>query len=221
LRASCLERAPAANTEPDAQHSSSPAALRDYVKTMAEQGIDSIKFQLSSDDAFKPNGSEYVTYSDEEVAAIGEQARASNVMLTCHAQAAHSIKLAVKNGFRILYHCSLADDEALDMIEAKRLHAHRSAGGRHQTRRRTDGQRRIDRPIEARLSRRRVGGERRSDAGCHRAAGSQQSESNHEGWGVLQAADRSEDQRRDSIKKAGLPCDKPVFHHLLKIVVLI
>jgi imidazolonepropionase-like amidohydrolase len=120
LRASCLEHAPAVYAKPDGEARKGATAMREYVKEMADQGIDSIKFQLSSDDAFKADGSQFVTYSDEDVAAIGEQARASNVMLTCHSQAAHSIKLAVKHGFRILYHCSLADEEALDMLEAKK-----------------------------------------------------------------------------------------------------
>jgi imidazolonepropionase-like amidohydrolase len=40
------------------------------------------------------------------------------VTLACHAQAAHAVKLAVKNGFRILYHCTHADEEAQDLLEA-------------------------------------------------------------------------------------------------------
>jgi imidazolonepropionase-like amidohydrolase len=120
LRSSCLERAPASYAIPEGEGRKGPAALREYVKDMAEQGIDSIKFQLSSDDAFKPDGSEYVTYSEEEVAAIGAQARESNVMLACHSQAAASIKMAVRHGFRALYHCSRADQEALDMLEASK-----------------------------------------------------------------------------------------------------
>jgi imidazolonepropionase-like amidohydrolase len=54
------------------------------------------------------------------VAAIGAQARESNVMLACHSQASEAIKMAVRHGFRALYHCSLADAEALDMLEAHR-----------------------------------------------------------------------------------------------------
>lgn len=120
LRASCLERAPASYAIPESEGRRGVVSLREYVRDMAGQGIDSIKFQLSSDDAFKPEGSQFVTYSDEEVEAIGAQARESNVALACHSQAAASIKLAVKHGFRALYHCSMADEEALDMLEAKK-----------------------------------------------------------------------------------------------------
>ncbi len=124
LRASSLERLPdgalGVKVDPDAKHVRGPESMRAYVKEMAKEGVDSIKFLLSSDDAFTPGGSKQITYSDEEVAAIGAQARESGVSLACHAQAADAVKMAVRHGFRILYHCSHADEEALDMLEAKK-----------------------------------------------------------------------------------------------------
>ncbi len=124
LRASSLERLPdgalGMRAEPGAQHNRGPEAMRAYVEEMAREGVDSIKFLLSSDDAFTPGGSKKITYTDEEVAAISAQARESGVSLACHAQAAEAVKMAVRHGFRILYHCSHADEEALDMLEAKK-----------------------------------------------------------------------------------------------------
>jgi imidazolonepropionase-like amidohydrolase len=40
------------------------------------------------------------------------------VWLNCHAQSPESIKLAVRAGFRSIYHCSYADPEAIDLLEA-------------------------------------------------------------------------------------------------------
>jgi imidazolonepropionase-like amidohydrolase len=124
LRASSLERLPdgalGLAPDPNAAHPRGPEGMRDYVKAMAGERVDSIKFLLSSDEAFKPGGSQELTYTEEEVAAIGEQARESGVWLACHAQAARAVKLAARHGFRILYHCSYADTEALDMLEARR-----------------------------------------------------------------------------------------------------
>jgi imidazolonepropionase-like amidohydrolase len=122
LRASSLERLPdgALGLKAGKRHARSPAALRSYVQEMAKAGVDSIKFLLSSDDAFTPGGSQKLTYSDEEVAAIGDEARKRGVYLACHAQAAEAVKRAVKHGFRIVYHCSYADEEALDLLEAKK-----------------------------------------------------------------------------------------------------
>jgi imidazolonepropionase-like amidohydrolase len=124
LRASSLERLPdgalGQKAEEGSQHRRGPEAMRAYVRDMAKAGVDSIKFLLSSDEAFKPNGSQTLTYTEEEVAAIGDEARNCGVWLACHAQAAEAVKLAVTHGFRIVYHCSYADEEALDMLEAKK-----------------------------------------------------------------------------------------------------
>jgi imidazolonepropionase-like amidohydrolase len=124
LRASSLERLPdgalGLKAGEGAKHTRGPETMRAYVQEMAKAGVDSIKFLLSSDEAFSPGGSQQLTYAEDEVAAIGAQARESGVMLACHCQAAQAVKLAVKNGFRILYHCTHADEEALDMLEAKK-----------------------------------------------------------------------------------------------------
>lgn len=122
LRASSLERLPdgALGMKADKNHAAGAEALRNYVREMAKAGIDSIKFLLSSDDAFTPGGSQKLTYSEEEVAAIGDEARKQGVYLACHAQAAEAVKRAAKHGFRIVYHCSHADEEALDLLEEKK-----------------------------------------------------------------------------------------------------
>ena len=122
LRASSLERLPdgALGMKADKNHASGPESLRAYVREMAKAGIDSIKFLLSSDDAFTPGGSQKLTYSEEEVAAIGDEAQKCGVYLACHAQAAEAVKRAARHGFRIVYHCSHADEEALDLLEAKK-----------------------------------------------------------------------------------------------------
>jgi imidazolonepropionase-like amidohydrolase len=124
LIASSIERAPVnvlgVPKGHEKDHGRGPEALTEYVAARAKDGVDSIKFLLSGDDGFSPGGGRNVTYTEEEVRAIGETARANDVWLSCHAQAAESVKMAVRHGWRILYHCSYADDEALDMIEAKK-----------------------------------------------------------------------------------------------------
>jgi imidazolonepropionase-like amidohydrolase len=59
-------------------------------------------------------------YSEDEAQAIGAAARAAGVWLACHAQAAEAVKRALRAGFRCIYHCTYADEEALDMLEAKK-----------------------------------------------------------------------------------------------------
>ena len=101
----------------DGQHERSIDGLCAYVAESATTGVDSIKFELSGNDVDGPGGSATMLFDDDEVTAIGEQARKSHVWLSCHSQAAGSIKQAVRAGFRVLYHCTLADNEALDLLE--------------------------------------------------------------------------------------------------------
>lgn len=104
----------------DPTHDRDIPGLRAYVKSMAELGVDSIKFLMSSDEGFAPGGAQTLMYSEEEAQAIGEAAREAGVWLACHAQAAEAVKRAVRAGFRCIYHCTYADEEALDMLEAKK-----------------------------------------------------------------------------------------------------
>ena len=122
LRASALEKgAEGVVGVPEGHdpiHDRSVEGLRDYVRSMKELGCDTIKFLLSSDEGFAPGGSQVLMYSEEEVQAIGRAAEEAGIWLACHAQAAEAIKRAVRGGFRAIYHCTHADEEALDMLEA-------------------------------------------------------------------------------------------------------
>jgi imidazolonepropionase-like amidohydrolase len=124
LRASSLEKGaegvmgvPAGH---DPTHERDIPGLRAYVKAMAELGVDSIKFLMSSDEGFAPGGAQVLMYSEDEAQAIGEAAREAHVWLACHAQAAEAVKRAVRAGFRSIYHCTYADEEALDLLESRK-----------------------------------------------------------------------------------------------------
>ena len=47
----------------DPTHDRDIAGLRVYVKAMAELGVDSIKFLMSSDEGFAPGGAQLLMYS--------------------------------------------------------------------------------------------------------------------------------------------------------------
>jgi imidazolonepropionase-like amidohydrolase len=122
LRASALEKGaegvmgvPAGH---DPTHDRSIDGLQSYVHSMKKLGCDTVKFLMSSDEAFAPGGSQLLMYSEEEAQAIGAAAREAGVWLACHAQAAEAVKRAVRAGFRAIYHCTSADEEALDLLEA-------------------------------------------------------------------------------------------------------
>jgi imidazolonepropionase-like amidohydrolase len=122
---SSLEREPANDTAflesgKVQDHGSGPDAIRAFVKECAAGGAKVVKFLLSGESALKPGASMQILYTEEEIRAAGEQARESNVWLTGHAHAAEAVKMGVRNGFRVLYHCTYADAEAIDMLAERK-----------------------------------------------------------------------------------------------------
>jgi imidazolonepropionase-like amidohydrolase len=124
LRASALEKgAEGVMGVPeghDPTHDRDIPGLIAYVKSMKALGCDTIKFLMSSDDAFQRGGAQTLMYSEEEAQAIGKAAADEGIWLACHAQAAEAVKRAVRAGFRAIFHCTHADEEALDLLEAGR-----------------------------------------------------------------------------------------------------
>jgi imidazolonepropionase-like amidohydrolase len=104
----------------DQTERSGPQALREFVRSAAVDGAKSIKLLLSGDDVFKPGGSQDVQYTEEEVAAAADEAKLNSVWLAAHAQASDAVSLAARHGFRIIYHCTHADESALDQLEEKK-----------------------------------------------------------------------------------------------------
>ncbi|MDC8833062.1 amidohydrolase family protein [Alteromonas gilva] len=121
---SSVEREPPNDSDLDPGHvelhSRGPEGVKAFVKECAELGAQAIKFLISGESALKPGASLELLYTEEELLAAGEQARESNVWLTGHAHACEAVKLGINAGFRILYHCTYADDEAIDMLVAKK-----------------------------------------------------------------------------------------------------
>ena len=121
---SSIERAPPTSGAYDAgqvaEHGRGPQAVRAFVRECAMLGAKSVKFLLSGEDALMPGASQQLLYTQEEASAAGDQARVSGVWLAAHAQAAAAVKMALRANFRVLYHCTYADEEAMDMLEARR-----------------------------------------------------------------------------------------------------
>ncbi|MFT4083500.1 MAG: amidohydrolase family protein [Nocardioides sp.] len=96
---------------------SQPQAVSAFVEEMAGVGVDIVKLNLSGESALDPMTSRIIQFTDEEVAAAAATARAHDIWLSAHAHSADAIKLGVRNGVRAIYHCTFADEEALDLIE--------------------------------------------------------------------------------------------------------
>ncbi|MFE1794628.1 amidohydrolase family protein [Streptomyces sp. NPDC059517] len=99
---------------------SDPESVSRFVGEMADLGVDIVKLSLSGESAVVQGTSRIVQFTEEEVAAAAAVARERGVWLTAHAHAAESIKMAVRHGIRAVYHCTFADEEALDLLESAR-----------------------------------------------------------------------------------------------------
>ncbi len=123
LKASTIERSPEAAEGVDTgrvEHGRGPAAMRAFVARCKQIGIDSVKLLISGEDALLPGSSQHILYTEEELAAADAACREAGLWLAAHTQAAQAVKLALRHGVRTLYHCSYADAEALDLLEAKK-----------------------------------------------------------------------------------------------------
>lgn len=124
LLASTIERGPegaeGVETGKKLSIGEGPAAMRAFVKRCNDLGIDTVKLVLSGEDQLLPGSSQHILYHEDEVAAACETAHALGMRVAAHTQAAEAVKIALRSGVDVLYHCTHADAEALDMLEAQR-----------------------------------------------------------------------------------------------------
>jgi imidazolonepropionase-like amidohydrolase len=97
-----------------------PEAMRAFVAYCAAEGVKSLKLVISGEDALKPGSSADILYTDAEMQAAGEAAKEAGLWIATHAYSPRAITLALEAGARILYHCSFADDAAIDAMAAKK-----------------------------------------------------------------------------------------------------
>lgn len=97
-----------------------PDAIRAFMAHCREAGVQSVKLVISGEDALKPGSAQDILYTDDEMQAAGEAAKANGLWIATHAYTPRAIDLALEAGARILYHCSFADDAAIAAMAAKR-----------------------------------------------------------------------------------------------------
>lgn len=123
MRASTIERSPPAAEGVETgsvSHGRGMEAMRTFVDRAADLGCDSFKLLLSGEDALLPGSSQTLLYTEEEAQAAGQRARERGIWINAHTQAAEAVKMGLRAGVRALYHCTYADEEAIDMLEAKK-----------------------------------------------------------------------------------------------------
>ncbi|HTP72877.1 MAG TPA: amidohydrolase family protein [Burkholderiaceae bacterium] len=89
------------------------------VRTCIREGVDNVKLNISGDD-FVPAKGGMTVMREEEVRAACEVAHSYGRRVASHSRAGNAVKRAVQCGVDVIYHCEMADDEALDLLEAAR-----------------------------------------------------------------------------------------------------
>jgi imidazolonepropionase-like amidohydrolase len=97
-----------------------PDEVRKACRVLVREGVDLLKLNLSGDTGPRNSRTERVVMTDHEVAAAMEVARGAGVRVCAHARSAESVKMCVRHGIDIIYHATFADEEALDLLEARR-----------------------------------------------------------------------------------------------------
>jgi imidazolonepropionase-like amidohydrolase len=82
--------------------------------------VDSIKINWSGE-SITGMPSEMSQFTSEEVRVCVEEAKAWGKRVAAHARSTWSVKQCVTQGIEVIYHASYCDEEALDMLEAKKL----------------------------------------------------------------------------------------------------
>jgi len=96
-----------------------PDAIASAVRLCVREGVDTVKLNISGDDFVNAKGGMTVMRADE-VRMACEVAHDFGKKVACHARASKSVLRALDCGVDVIYHCELADSEALDALEAAR-----------------------------------------------------------------------------------------------------
>lgn len=93
--------------------------VRQKVRLCIREGVDTIKVNISGDNFVRAGQDGVTTYTEAEVQAAAEEAHERGVWLSTHARADRAVRLALKYGFKVLYHNELIADETLELLAAK------------------------------------------------------------------------------------------------------
>ena len=97
-----------------------PDEFRKVCRMMIREGVDTLKINPSGDEFVPVARAEHTVMNDAEVAAVCEVARSRDKRVAAHARSAESVKMSLRHGVEIIYHATFCDEEARDMLEAKK-----------------------------------------------------------------------------------------------------
>jgi imidazolonepropionase-like amidohydrolase len=94
--------------------------FRQFAREICRDGADVLKLNVSGDAGTPAAPADTTVMSEAEIAAVCEVARDFRKRLAAHARSAEAVKRCLRHGVEVIYHATLLDEEALDLLEASR-----------------------------------------------------------------------------------------------------
>jgi imidazolonepropionase-like amidohydrolase len=98
---------------------SGPESVREAARRFIKYGVDTLKINLSGE-YIAGMAAELTPFSDEEIAMLVREARVNGKRVAAHARSCDSLKQCMRHGIDIIFHASFTDEEALDLMEARK-----------------------------------------------------------------------------------------------------
>jgi imidazolonepropionase-like amidohydrolase len=97
-----------------------PWALRKAVREQRKNRVDVVKIFIDGEAINAQNPPGELSFCDEEVVAIVDEAHRRKMKVACHARSAAAVKQAVRAGVDFVGHANYLDDEAIDLLAEHR-----------------------------------------------------------------------------------------------------
>ena len=97
-----------------------PDEFRRVSRELVREGVDTLKINPSGDEFVPFARAGQTVMNEDEVAAVCEVARSRSLRVAGHCRSAESVKMCLRQGVEIIYHATLVDEEARDMLEAEK-----------------------------------------------------------------------------------------------------
>lgn len=96
-----------------------PWALRQAVREQRRDRVDIVKIFIDGEAINPTNPPGELSFCDEEVVAVVEEAHRRKLRVACHARSAAAVKQAVRAGVDFVGHANYLDNEAVDLLAGR------------------------------------------------------------------------------------------------------
>ena len=97
-----------------------PDQFRRFACEMCRDGVDTLKINVSGDAGTPAAPADRTVMSEAEIHAVADVAHDFGKRVAAHARSAEAVKRCLHHQVEILYHATLLDEEAMDMLTAAR-----------------------------------------------------------------------------------------------------